>query len=145
MNKIIENFKIEDNAKEDIYISDAIINTIDLSFFTFHRNIQINRCLINNLKIHSSWFNNGFELNSCIIKNKVQYEMGGHNALPIKIKNNLFCDIFIFFDCHFNKLILENNIFQEGCTILGNEMNNTFEDEIEISNNIGNMYMNQID
>lgn len=145
-NEIIEELKIEENINENIYISNVIATSIDLSFMTFIDKVRIEECYIDNLFINSSWFNNGFELHNCIIKNKIQYEMGGHNNSPIVIKNNIFCNTFIFLDCHFfDELTIKENIFNKGCTILGSSMNNTFDKKPEIFNNIGDVYINQID
>jgi hypothetical protein len=71
--------------------------------------------------------------------------MGGHNELPIIIKGNLFRNIFIFFDCQFtDDIIIKNNIFLKGNTLMGKAMNNIFIKNIELEKNIGDMQINQI-
>lgn len=145
-NQEIENLKFEDNINENIYISNTIVDTIDMSFMSFNNAVKIKGCQINHLLIHSSRFIKGFELENCVVKNKIQYEMGGHNTLPISILNNIFNEMFIFFDCHFTeRVIIKKNYFHKGCSILASSMNNTFEQEYEIVNNIGNVDINQMD
>jgi hypothetical protein len=143
--RVINILNLTNCSKESIIIDNSIIDILDLRFTEYRLNVSIINCHINNLMLHTSWFKGGFLMENCIIKDKINYEMGGHNESPIVIRKNLFCDIFIFFDCQFiNKLIINNNIFLNGCTLIGESMNNTFKSRIEIGENIGNMNINKV-
>lgn len=121
-----------------IEICDSVIDTIDFRYSIFNQPVLIKNCLIDYLLIHSSFFAAGLVIDSCVVKEKIQFEMGGHNKCPIIIQNNIFCKLFVFFDCIFDdRLIVKNNIFKQGSTVFNKT--NTFGLEPFISDNIGPM------
>jgi hypothetical protein len=130
-------------------ISNQIINSFEIGFANINNEVTIENCIIDCLEIHSTWFTRGLNLKGNIIKNSIDYQMGGHNSCPIRIEENIFEGFFNFFDCHFEDIVfITNNVFKKGTNILGNineGYKNTFENGFEIRNNIGNIYMNQID
>lgn len=145
INQIIDNLDCTRMKNKDIFISNSIINTLNLDFTLYDCHISIKNCQIINLKIHSAWFKKGLLFQNNIVKNKIQYEMGGHNEYPVKLVNNIFCELVVFFDCHFiDQLILENNIFCQGTTVMGDLLLNTFQSGIELKNNIGDLNINQM-
>ncbi|MDL2224462.1 hypothetical protein LJB92_04025 [Bacteroidales bacterium OttesenSCG-928-M06] len=145
INQVIDNLDCTKITNKHIFISNSIINTLNLDFTSYDCHISIKNCQIINLKIHSVWFKQGLLFENNIIKNKIQYEMGGHNEHSIKLINNIFCELVVFFDCHFiDKLILQNNIFCRGATVMADLSMNTFQSGIELKNNIGDLNINQI-
>lgn len=128
---------------EKIHINNCIIGCLCLGFSTFHAEIVIENCIINEMVLISAWFEQGFVFVNNIVKNQVQYEMGGHNMQPVRIENNIFLSIFIFFDCYFmSSLIIKNNIFLGDCTLWNTT--NSFS-EYDITGNMGKMDVKRID
>ena len=128
---------------EKIHIKDCIIDRLCLGFSTFHAEIVIEGCIIKEMVLISAWFEQGFTFVNNIVKDQIQYEMGGHNMQPVRIENNIFLNIFIFFDCYFmNSLIIKNNIFLNDCTLWNTT--NTFC-EYEVTGNRGKMDVKRID
>lgn len=126
----------EFDPSEDVHISHAIIDTIDFRFSSFSHNVHIENCIIGELLIYSTFFEGGFVLENCIISKYTNYEMGGPNKFPFVIRNNVFCDIFQFFDCIFeNELTIKNNVFCKGASIYNRS--NTFSDFTQITDNNG--------
>ncbi|SHK47390.1 hypothetical protein [Xylanibacter ruminicola] len=118
-------------------ISNQIVDTLDFGFDTFDQQVVVENCIIDTLILHNAHFVGGLCLQNCIIKNKVQYEMGGYNKMPIVIKNNIFMSLFVFLDCIFGAdLVLTDNIFLDGCTLYNGY--NEF-DNVIVENNIGKM------
>lgn len=127
-------------SDSQIMISDSIIDVLNLGFTTYQYPVLIKNSSIQELVIHSAWFKGGLLLENCIIKEVINYEMGGHNESPIVINDNIFQDLFIFYDCHFqDKLIIRNNIFNKGSTLLIEKLN-IFQSGLELNDNIGDMY-----
>jgi len=142
-NQIIDYLDCTKAIKDEIFISNSIIDTLDFSFTSYDYYISIKNCQITNLKIHSSWFKHGFSLEGSIIQKEIKYEMGGHNDLPIELNGNIFCELVVFFDCHFfDKLVLKNNIFYQGTTVMGRLLLNTFQSGVMLKNNVGNLNVN---
>lgn len=132
------------DLNKEIQLSDSIMNIVDLRFSTYKKKVTIRNCIINHLLIHSSFFEDGFLIENCIIKEKIQYEMGGHNMSPIVIHDNVFCDLFVFFDCQFESLLsINNNVFKKGSTLFNKT--NTFAVNPDIYDNIGKMDVDAID
>lgn len=133
-----------ENLNREILISDSVMDIVDLRFSTFNQKVSVRNCVINHLLIHSSFFINGFTIDNCVVKEKVQFEMGGHNKSPIVIHNNIFCGLFVFFDCQFDEqLSILNNIFKKGSTLFNKT--NTFEIKPEVYGNIGVMNVEAIE
>ena len=86
---------------EEILIKNCIIENLNLGFSTFQAEVVIEGCIINEMVLISAWFEQGFTFVNNIVKKQVQYEMGGHNMQPVRIENNIFLSIFVFFDCIF--------------------------------------------
>ena len=124
----------------------SIIELIDFKYNEILIPIKISNCIIKKLDIYGCWFKKGFILEKCIIIDTIIYEMGGHNNMEIQLTNNIFCKFIDFFDCHFiEKVIIENNIFMGGTNIIGNQnkgYKNTFEKDLVLLNNIGNVEIN---
>ncbi|MCR5366226.1 MAG: hypothetical protein K6E67_08820 [Prevotella sp.] len=128
---------------EEILIKNCIIENLNLGFSTFQAEVVIEGCIINEMVLISAWFEQGFTFVNNIVKKQVQYEMGGHNMQPVRIENNIFLSIFVFFDCIFmSSLIIKNNLFLSDCT-LWNATNDFNENEI--TGNTGKMDINRID
>ena len=128
---------------EEILIKNCIIENLNLGFSTFQAEVVIEGCVINEMVLISAWFEQGFTFVNNIVKKQVQYEMGGHNMQPVRIENNIFLSIFVFFDCIFmSSLIIKNNLFLSDCT-LWNATNDFNENEI--TGNTGKMDINRID
>ena len=128
---------------EEIHIKDCIIDCLCLGFSTFHSKIVIEGCIINEMVLISAWFEQGFVFMNNIVRNHVQYEMGGHNMQPVRIENNIFLSIFVFFDCYFmSSLIIKNNLFLDNCTLWNKT--NSFS-EYEVTGNTGKMDVKRID
>lgn len=146
----IKNITSNDMVKNSYYsIYNSFINNLDLGFYEHKEQIVIENCIIENFLIDNAWFLKGLILKNNIIKNKIEYNMGGHNKDAIFIENNIFHDFFDFFDCHFeNMVVVKNNIFLKGSTLLGNKgkgYENIFRDGIILENNIGNISLNDSD
>lgn len=128
---------------EKIHIKNCIIGCLYLGFNTFHAEIVIENSIINEMVLISAWFEQGFVFVNNIVNNQVQYEMGGHNIQPVRIENNIFLSIFIFFDCHFmSSLIIKNNLFLGDCTLWNTT--NSFG-EYDVTGNTGKMDVKRID
>ena len=128
---------------EEILIKNCIIENLNLGFSTFQAEVVIEGCIINEMVLISAWFEQGFTFVNNIVKKQVQYEMGGHNMQPVRIENNIFLSIFVFFDCIFmSSLIIKNNLFLSDCS-LWNATNDFNENEI--TGNTGKMDINRID
>ena len=97
------------NKNEELIIQNSFIDLLDFSNVEFKYNVKICLCIIGELKLNATWFIEGFELVNCIIQNQIQFEMGGHNKHPITIENNIFMNLFVFFDCWFMSDIYVNN------------------------------------
>lgn len=143
-NKILDELNSSDlgNSKS-IHIRNSIINSLNFDFFEFNFEIVIENCIINNFSIHSCWFVKGLTFRCNHVMNYVDYQMGGHNEVPVIISENIFHGFVSFFDCHFeNQLVLENNLFIKGSNLLGNKdegFANIFNSVVVIDNNIGNV------
>ncbi|WP_264529893.1 hypothetical protein [Flavobacterium sp. N502540] len=143
-NKILNELdSSEFNNVELLHILNSQIKNLNFDFFESKFEIIIENCIIDNLSIHSCWFEEGLTFKSNHVMNYVNYQMGGHNKKNINITGNIFHDFVNFFDCHFeNQLLIEKNIFLLGSNLLGNKNEgfaNTFESEIIIKENIGNL------
>jgi hypothetical protein len=148
-NKYVDSFSLDDVEKHEtsVLLSNCFIETIDLvGSFELGFELIIENCFIDNLLIHSCWFSKGLSLKANHIKNIVDYQMGGHNTLPIFIKSNIFEQFFNFFDCQFSGYIeVSDNIFIEGTNLLGNMeegFHNTFETAPVVKNNLGKIDCN---
>ena len=150
-NQIIELIKLddlEDNNK--VHFKNCLINAIDLiGTFELKTHLIIENCIITDLQIHSCWFVNGLLMKNCIIKNFVDYQMGGHNKIPIILEGNIFISFINFFDCQFENVIeIKNNIFVKGSNLLGNKdegFENRFESGWLIENNIGSLDLDGVE
>ena len=124
-------------------ISNSIIKTINFDLFEPNFKIIIDNCKIENLLIHSCWFKAGLLFKNNEVKHYVDYQMGGHNELPIILDGNIFNSFVNFFDCQFySQLEVINNNFTKGSNLLGNleeGFKNTFSEGIILKNNIGNL------
>jgi hypothetical protein len=131
------------SASEDILISNVIINKID--FFSFEPDVKIiiENSIINELIIHGCWFKGGLIFRGNHVAKYINYEMGGHNSVPMEFSCNIFQDFFNFFDCWFmDRIVLSNNIFVMGSNLFGNTdtgWKNTFDKEPIIINNNGTL------
>ena len=129
---------------EALFIHDAIIDNLDLRFLEYKYEVIVDNCRIKTLGVHSAWFEAGMKLTNCIIENQVQYEMGGHNDKPIIIENNVFHEIFVFFDCWFTgDLQVRNNRFMSGCTLWNTT--NIFDGGVIVTGNHGKMDIMRMD
>lgn len=124
-------------------ISNSIIKTINLDLFEPNFKIIIDNCKIENLLIHSCWFKGGLLFKNNEVKHYVDYQMGGHNELPIILDGNIFSSFVNFFDCQFySQLEVINNNFTKGSNLLGNleeGFKNTFSEGLILKNNIGSI------
>jgi hypothetical protein len=143
-NKILDELnssKLGDS--KSVHILHSIINTLNFDFLESNFEIVIENCIINNFSIHSCWFVKGLTFKNNHIMNYVDYQMGGHNEMPVNITGNIFHDFVSFFDCHFeNQLVLKNNLFLKGSNLLGNKdegFANIFNSDVIIENNMGNI------
>lgn len=148
-NKIIQTLNYSElEGFNSFIISNCIIETIDFDSFDADMEIVIENCIITNFCIHSAWFTNGLVFRRNIVVNYVNYQMGGHNEKPIVFVENIFHEFVNFFDCHFNdSLILENNIFNLGSNLIGNNTEgfaNTFVKDFVASNNVGEINLNGV-
>ncbi len=148
-NKIIDILGENQLSKDEIVsIKYSIIKTIDFTGLDFDFEIIIENCIIENFLINSSWFKKGLKFKNNHIFNYIDYQMGGHNLLPIIIDGCIFYDFFNFFDCQFSSdIILVNNIFIKGSNLLGNEnegYENSFIIEPYLKNNIGDLNLDGI-
>lgn len=143
-NKIISEVVADALPKDEpIHIKDCIIYNLCLGFSTFHAEVIVEHCIVDNIVLVSAWFEQGFTFKNNIVKKQVQYEMGGHNLQPVRIENNIFLSIFVFFDCIFmSQLIVKNNLFLANCTLWNTT--NTIP-EYEITGNEGKMDVKRID
>ena len=134
--KRIDNRDFDSN--KELYISNAIIDTIDFRFTSFIYPVRINNCIIGNLLIHSSSFEGGFMLENCVIKESTDYEMGGHNKQPFIIQNNIFINRIQFFDCLFEQqVIIRNNVFCQSASLFNGT--NSFDNSYIVETNQGNL------
>ena len=85
---------------EEICIRDCIIEDLSLGFATFAYPVTVEKCIIGTIRLHSTWFMQGLTLKDCIVKGKVEYE-AGENRQSIIIRNNIFMEPFIFWDCKY--------------------------------------------
>ena len=94
-------------------------------------------CIIGTIRLHSTWFMQGLTLKNCVVKEKVEYE-AGEKRQPIIIRNNIFLEQFIFWDCYFEAdIIVQENIFSKGCSLL--DTSNHFCTVCKSKHNIGAM------
>jgi hypothetical protein len=130
-------------AAKSCNISDSIIKTINFDLFEPNFQIIIENCKIENFLIHSCWFKKGLLFKNNTVKNYIDYQMGGHNELPIIFDGNIFSSFVNFFDCQFySQLHIINNNFIHGSNVLGNldeGFKNTFTAGVILKNNIGNI------
>jgi hypothetical protein len=124
-------------------ISNCTIATINFDLFEPNFHIKIEDCKIENFSVHSCWFKGGLLFRNNEVKNYIDYQMGGHNELPIILDGNIFNSFVNFFDCQFyNYLEVTNNTFIKGSNLLGNleeGFKNTFNKDLIFKNNIGNI------
>ena len=124
---------------EEIYIRDCIIEDLSLGFATFAYPVTIEKCIIGTIRLHSTWFMQGLTLKNCIVKGKVEYE-AGENRQSIIIRNNIFLEPFIFWDCYFEAdIIVQENIFSKDCSLL--DTSNHFCTVCKSIHNFGAMNM----
>lgn len=132
------------NKNEELIIQNSFIDLLDFSNVEFKYNVKICQCIIGELKLNATWFIEGFELVNCIIQNQIQFEMGGHNKHPITIENNIFMNLFVFFDCWFmSDIYVNHNVFLKGCTLKNSY--NTFDSVLDCFGNIGDMGVMRMD
>jgi hypothetical protein len=132
------------------HLINCLVNTIDLiGVFELNAHLIIENCIITNLNIHSCWFVNGLILKNSIIKNDIDYQMGGHNVMPIVIEGNVFGGFFNFFDCQFENVIeIRNNVFKKGANLLGNKgegFENKFVSGWFAESNVGSIDKNTVE
>jgi hypothetical protein len=124
-------------------ISNCTISTINFDLFEPNFQIKIEDCKIENFLIHSCWFKGGLLFRNNEVTNYIDYQMGGHNELPIILEGNIFNSFVNFFDCHFYaQLEVLNNSFIKGSNLLGNlqeGFKNTFGESPIFKNNIGDI------
>ncbi|MCS4223952.1 hypothetical protein [Sphingobacterium sp. BIGb0165] len=131
-----------------IKLSNCTIKCIDLiGCFELATEIVIENCIIEQFNIHSCWFVKGLTIRYSIVKGYINYQMGGHNDVPLIFDHNIFTDFFNFFDCEFNALVVfKNNIVTKGTNLLGN-MSEGFENRFnagwEVENNLGDLNLNR--
>ncbi len=129
------------SLEEDIWVSNSIINNLDFDTTDFKNSIIIENCIIERLGLHATWFTKGLLLRNNHIKGFVDYQMGGHNTLPIIIEGNIFYGFINFFDCQFDEhLTVKNNIFLSNTNLMGNQnegFKNIFDNGITLEGNIG--------
>ncbi|WP_286862267.1 MULTISPECIES: hypothetical protein [Sphingobacterium] len=123
-------------------VNNCTIKCIDLiACFELNTEIIIENCVIEEFNIHSCWFVKGLTLRCCIVKGYIDYQMGGHNDVPLIFDQNIFADFFNFFDCEFNApIVFTNNIVMKGTNLLGNigeGFENRFNKGWEAKNNLG--------
>ncbi|OOG75425.1 hypothetical protein [Flavobacterium sp. A45] len=143
-NKILDELNSSSlNNINSLYILNSHIENLNFDFFESNFEIIIENCIINKLSVHTCWFEQGVTFKNNHVMNYVDFQMGGHNKKIINVTGNIFHDFVSFFDCHFeDQLIIEKNIFLRGSNLLGNKNEgfaNTFESEVIINNNIGNL------
>lgn len=105
--------------------------------------IIMESCIIEEFNIHSCWFVKGLTLRYSFVKRYIDYQMGGHNDVPLIFDQNIFTDFFNFFDCEFNApVVFTNNIVMKGTNLLGNigeGFENRFNTGWEVENNLGDL------
>lgn len=143
-NKNIDIFDCSElNESSTCYILNSTIKTINFDLFEPNFQIIIENCKIDNFLIHSCWFKGGLLFKNNEVKNYIDYQMGGHNELPIILDGNIFNGFVNFFDCQFySQLEVINNTFMKGSNLLGNleeGFKNTFNNDVILKNNIGNL------
>lgn len=151
VNMKIENQKLEIFNCQDIennsqlVLKNCIIENLNFDLFNLECYIVIQNCEISNFSVHSCWFKNGLLLEKNIFHKRIEYYMGGHNNLPILIYGNTFNEFVDFNDCVFSeKIELKDNLFKKGTNLFGNlddAAKNTFEGEVIVENNKGNLDM----
>lgn len=147
MNIANKNIELLDFSELEELNSFTIINctikTINFDLFEPNFQIKIENCRIENFLIHSCWFKGGLLFKNNVVKNYIDYQMGGHNELPIILDGNIFNSFVNFFDCQFYaNLEVINNTFTKGSNLLGNleeGFKNTFNEGLIFKNNIGNI------
>ena len=147
--RYVRNITSSDLQKENHKMYCLHIKNMEIGFCNYEEQVVIENCIIENFEIDNAWFLKGLVLKNNIIKNKVEYNMGGHNKECIFIENNIFQGLVDFFDCHFeNMIIVKNNLFLMGSTLLGNKgegSENTFTNGLIAENNLGNISLNDSD
>ena len=71
-------------------ISNSIIKTINFDLLEPDFKIVIENCKIENFLIHSCWFKGGLLFKNNEVKNYIDYQMGGHNELPVILDGSGF-------------------------------------------------------
>lgn len=155
-NKIIDYMKVEEicescfpdnsslNAIDDVLkISNCVISKLDFSTYTTRGKVIVEKCFIKELDVLCAWFEAGLCFKNNIVESDIDYQMGGHNKVPIEIINNIFLGHYSFFDCQFEaQLIVRNNIFSKGTDLFYKEnkgFDNDFQEDVIAEGNIGKL------
>lgn len=140
--------KITDgDFNKEITFINCIIESFESVGIEFQKHIKFTNTHFKDCKFSFSYFLDGLTIENCVFDNYLDFFAGGHNqpSHTILLTKNSFSDYVNFFDCWFmSEVVIVENKFIKGTNIESKESLITFDTPPIISNNIGQMDLQEI-